>query len=58
MSEGQEIDKERNMAKAVQVWFGGKLVDIVSGEEARKILKNGNATQIAENMVKIKPKWW
>jgi hypothetical protein len=58
MSEGQEIDKERNMAKAVQVWFGGKLVDVVSDEEARKILENGNAVQIAKNMIKITPTYW
>lgn len=51
------MDKERNMAKAVQVWWNARLVDIVSSEEARKILENGNATQIAENMIKITPRW-
>lgn len=58
MSERQEMDKERKMAKAVQVWFYGKLVDVVSSEEARKILKNGNAVQIAENKIKITPTYW
>jgi hypothetical protein len=58
MSEGQEMEKERKMSKSVQVWWNGKLVDVVSDEEAKKILANGNATQIAENMVKITPKWW
>lgn len=56
-------DKERlsnktGMSKGVQVWFNAKLVDIVSDVEARKILANGNAVQIAENMIKIRPKWW
>jgi hypothetical protein len=46
------------MAKAVQVWFGGKLVDAVSDEEALKILENGNAVQIAKNMIKITPTYW
>jgi hypothetical protein len=48
---------EENLAKAVQIWFNAKLVDVVSSEEARKILENGNATQIATNMVKITPQW-
>jgi len=47
----------QKMAKAVQVWWNGKLVDIVSDLEARKILADGNAVQIAENMIKITPKW-
>jgi hypothetical protein len=46
------------MAKAVQVWFNGKLVDVVSDEEAKRILADGNATQIAENMIKITPRWF
>jgi hypothetical protein len=41
------------MARSVQVWWSGKLVDIISDEEARKIVQDGNAIQIAENMIKI-----
>jgi hypothetical protein len=52
------MDKERKMTKSVQIWFNAKLVDIVSDEEALKILENGNATQIAENMIRIMPQWW
>jgi hypothetical protein len=45
------------MTKSIQVWWNTKLVDVVSDEEARKILANGNAVQIAENMIKITPRW-
>lgn len=45
------------MTKAVQVWFNAKLVDVVSDDEAKKILSDGNAVQIAENMIKITPRW-
>lgn len=52
------VTEEKKMSKSVQVWFNAKLVDVVSSEEARKILENGNATQIAENMIRITPIWW
>jgi hypothetical protein len=52
------VDEERKLAKSVQVWFNAKLVDIVSDVEARKILANGNARRISENMIKITPQWW
>ena len=46
------------MTKYVQVWWNAKLVDIITDEEARKILESGNATLIAENAIKITPKWF
>jgi len=56
MSENESINK-MGMAKTVQIWWGGKLVELVSDVEARKILADGNAKQIATNMVKITPRW-
>jgi hypothetical protein len=31
---------------------------VVSEEEARKILADGNAMQISENSIRITPRWW
>jgi hypothetical protein len=49
--------KPTKLMKSVQVWWNGRLVDVVSEEEARRILANGNAKQIAENMIRITPQW-
>ena len=43
------------LAERVQVWWKGELLDVVSAEEARKILENGTGVQIAENQIKMTP---
>jgi hypothetical protein len=41
------------MTKSVQVWWNGKLNDIVSDAQALQMIKDGVAVQISENAVKI-----
>lgn len=53
-----EEKTKMKMTKSIQVWWNRKLVDVVSDEEARKLLADGNAMQVAENMIKITPRWW
>lgn len=54
----EKMPENPKMTKSVQVWYDGKLHDIVSDEEAKKLIQNGNAVQIAENMIKVTPRWW
>lgn len=46
---------EPKMAKSLQVWYSGKLLDVVSAEQAREMIKNGVARQISVNEVVMTP---
>ena len=46
---------ESEMASSLQVYYRGKLLDVVSAEQAREMIKNGVAKQVAKNQIVLTP---